>query len=76
MFIKRLGGSGVNLCEGGYHCSQILEMDDGAYAVVGEDITDAAIPVMLPGPGVGPNERVVRVPRPVFVAARAEIPAA
>jgi hypothetical protein len=76
MFLRQLGGNGANLCEGGYHCPQILEMTDGAFAVVGPDITEEAIPVMLPGPGVGPTERVSRVPRQVFIAARAEIPAA
>jgi len=76
MFIKRLGGNEQNLCEGGYHCPQILEMADGAFAVVGTDITGEAIPAMPPGPGVGPKERVIRVPRQVFIAARADIPAA
>ena len=76
MFIKRLGGNGANLCEGGHRCPQILEMTDGAFAVVGMDITDEAIPAMPPGPGVGPKERIIRVPRQVFIAARAEIPAA
>ena len=52
MFIKRLGGNAINLCEGGHHCPQFLEMADGAIAVVGTDITDEAIPAMPPGPGV------------------------
>jgi hypothetical protein len=76
MFLKRLGGNGQNLCESGYHCPQILEMVDGAFAVVGTDITSEAVSAMPPGPGVGPQERVIRVPRHVFIAARAELPAA
>jgi len=76
MFIKRLGGNAVNLCESGYHCSQILEMTDGDYAAVGLDMTNEAIPAMPPGPGVGPNERVIRIPRHVMIAARVDIPAA
>lgn len=76
MFIKRLGGNGVNLCEGGYHCPQLLEMADGDFAAVGPDMTNEAIPAMPPGPGVGPNERVIRIPRKVMIGARAEIPAA
>ena len=51
-------------------------MADGAFAVVGADITAEAIPALPPGPGVGPNERVIRLPRQVLIAARAEIPAA
>ena len=51
-------------------------MQDGDFAVVGADITDEAITAMLPGPGIGPKERVVKVPRRVLVEARPEIPAA
>ncbi len=76
MFIRRLGENGRQLCASGQHCAQILEMDDGHYAVVGELITDEAVKVFPPGPGVGQNEGVVKVPRAVFVAARAELPAA
>ena len=76
MFIRRLGESEQSRCESGYHCSQLLEMADGDFAAVGLDITDEAIPAMPLGPGVGPKERVIRIPRRVLVAARAEIPAA
>jgi hypothetical protein len=76
MFKKRLGGNDKNLCESGYHCPQLLEMTDGDFAAVGPDITAEAIPAMLPGAGVGANERVVRIPRQVLIASRAEIPAA
>ena len=61
---------------GGHYCPQILEMEDGDFAAVGPDITNEAIPAMLPGPGIGPKERVIRIPRQVLIAARAEIPAA
>ena len=76
MIIRRLGGNGANLCESGYHCPQLLELADGDFAAVGADMTAEAIPSMPPGPGVGPNERVVRIPRKVLIGARAEIPAA
>lgn len=75
MFIKRLGGKRA-LCENGHACPQLLEMADGDFAGVGQDITNEAIPAMPPGPGVGANERVIRIPRRVLIAARAEIPAA
>jgi len=73
MFIRRLGQN-ENLC--GHNCPQILEMADGDFAVVGLDITSDAIKTMPPGPGVSPNEVVVKVPRRIFIAARPEIPAA
>lgn len=76
MFIRRLGQNNVKLCESGHHCPQLLELADGDFAAVGADMTAEAVPALPPGPGVGPNERVVRIPRRVMMAARADIPAA
>ena len=76
MFIRRLGQNGRLQCANGHHCPQILEMSDGAFAVVGADITETAVPALPAGPGVGPDEKVVRIPRQVLISARAEIPVA
>lgn len=76
IFTRRLGQQRRNQCAFGHNCPQILEMADGDFAAVGTDITTEAIPALLPGAGVGPLERVVRIPRHVVIAARAEIPAA
>lgn len=76
MFIKRLGGNGQSQCIGGHHCPQILEMTNGDFAAVGLDITKDAVPAMPPGPGIGPQERAVRIPRHVMIGIRAELPAA
>jgi hypothetical protein len=50
-------------------------MADGDFAAIGTLITDEAVKAMLPGPGIGPNEGAVKIPRVVLVSARAEIPA-
>ncbi len=71
-----LGQNGRQLCSTGAQCSQIVEVKNGDFAVVGQDITDEAKAAMLPGAGVGPNECVVVVLRRVFVDARPEIPSA
>jgi hypothetical protein len=76
MFIRRLGQNDENRCESGHRCPQILEMGNGDFAVVGTDITTQAVAAMPPGPGVGPEERVIRIPRNVLIAAKADIPAA
>lgn len=76
MFLRRLGQNESSRCESGRYCPQLLEMADGDFAGVGPDITDEAVPAMPPGPGVGPKERVIRIPRQVLIAARADIPAA
>ena len=75
MFIRRLGQNGRLQCANGFNCPQILEMADGDFAAVGTDVTGEAVPQMPPGPGIGPQERVVRIPRQVLIAARADIPA-
>jgi hypothetical protein len=74
MFIRRLGQKGRQQCESGYYCPQILEMADGDFAAVGPDITEEAVGSLPPGPGVGPKERIVRIPRRVMIEARPEIP--
>jgi hypothetical protein len=76
MFVRRLGQNSRHQCAYGHYCPQILELADGDFAAVGVDMTDEAVPAMPPGPGVGPNERVIRIPRQVLIAARTEIPAA
>jgi len=69
MFARRLGG---NECAHGYSCPQILEKKDGNFAVVGRLITQEATAAMPPGPGVGPSEGVVEVPRSVMISAMEE----
>jgi len=74
MFLKRLGQSNGSLC--GHNCPQVLEMNDGDFAVVGLDITEEAVTAMPTGPAVGPKEKVVKIPRQDIIAARAELPTA
>ena len=75
MFLRRLGQNGRRLCVGDHHCPQILEMVDGDYAAVGPDITAEAMGALPPGPGVGPKERIIKIPRRGMIEARSEIPA-
>lgn len=77
MFVKRLGSNRKSQplsCAGGCNCPDILEMESGDYAVIGTDITEEARGKLLSGSGCGPGERIVRVPREIFVLARPEIP--
>ena len=76
MFTKRLGpdphANGAKT-SGGYGCPDIWELDTGDFAVIGEDITAAAM--QLPASAsCGPDERMVRIPRKTLVLARADIP--
>jgi len=72
MFIRRLGQHNQQLCVQGHQCPQVLEMTDGNFAAVGLLITDEATKAMPPGPGVGPKEGVVKIPRKVVLSAMAE----
>lgn len=67
MFIRRLGGSALKQCEFGRDCPQVLVMTDGSFAVVGADIKSVAAAHLPPGPGIGPTEGMVKVPREVML---------
>ena len=77
LFLRRIGpdphanGQMTVACQG---CPDILEMADGDFAVIGIDMTEEARKQMFPTAGCGPDERVVRVPRGLLIAARRDIP--
>jgi len=55
-------------------CPDILELDDGDFAIIGRDITAEACANMLPTASCGSDERVVRIPRRTLVLAKSAIP--
>jgi len=77
MFARRLGpdphanGAQSVGCDG---CPDIWELDNGDFAIIGIDITDAARMNLPPTAGCGPDERVVRLPRNLLVNAKRDIP--
>ncbi len=77
MFIRRLGpdphanGAQTSSLHG---CPDILELEDGDFAVIGVDITNAAIGSLRFGAGCGPDERIIKIPRKTLVLAKADIP--
>ncbi len=75
-FIKRIGpdphadGTQTPAC---YGCPDIWELDNGDFAVIGQDITACA--AQLPSSAnCGPDERMVRIPRKTLILARPHIP--
>lgn len=76
MFARRLKMSNRAECRQGYYCPQVLEKLDGNFAIVGKEITQQAVVALPPGPGVGPGEAVVEVPREVLLSAMADYLAA
>lgn len=77
MFLRRLGpdphanGAMTSSLEG---CPDILELEDGDFAVIGVDITELAGKGLPFGAGCGPDERIVRIPRSTLVNAKPDIP--
>ena len=74
--VRRLGKTPAELgnTTGVSGSPDILELDDGAFAVIGVDITDQVGDLAALVARCAPNERVVRFPRNTFVAARNDIP--
>jgi hypothetical protein len=54
----------------------ILELDDGAFAVIGADITGQLGSQPLPDARCAPDERIVRISRKTLIEARKDIPEA
>ena len=77
MFLKRLGldpqANGVQ-CAGCQGCPDIWELEDGDFAIIGEDITAAVIAKLPTTAGCAPTERIIRLPRKVLVNAKQDIP--
>ena len=59
---------------GGEGCPDIWELANGDFAVIGIDITAAAIGKLPPTAGCGRDERIVRLPRNLLVNAKRDIP--
>jgi hypothetical protein len=73
-FIRRLG-PGPQPCSAARSCPDILELENGDFAIIGADITEAAKNCLPPTAGCGPHEKIIRIPRALLVGARHDIPA-
>ena len=77
MFLRRLGpdphanGAQSVGCRG---CPDIFELESGDFAIIGIDITAAAVPNLPATAGCGPDERIVFIPRNLLVKAKTDIP--
>lgn len=74
--VRRLGKTPAELgnTTGVSGSPDILELDDGAFAVIGVDITDQVGDLRVFGARCAPNERVVRIPRNTLTVAKSDIP--
>ena len=63
------------MTEAAVGCPDILELEDGSFAIIGSDITEVSHGRLPPTVSCGPDERVIRIPRKTLVLAKASIPA-
>jgi hypothetical protein len=56
------------------NCPDILECEDGAFLVIGEDVTADVKGKLALGASCGPDERIIRIPRATLVLAKSDIP--
>ena len=77
MFTRRLGpdphANGVKTpsLDG---CPDILELENGDFAIIGFDATEALKPHLAFGASCGRDERIIRIPRNTLIRARSDIP--
>jgi hypothetical protein len=77
MFVRRLGidpHANGQKTPGLYGCPDILELDNGDFAVIGADITGVAMGKLAFGANCGPDEKIVRIPRRILIGAKRDIP--
>jgi hypothetical protein len=72
--VRRLGRAADENTTGASGSPDVVELDDGDFAIVGWDITDNIDLSLLSGVHRAPGERIVRVDRNVLVNARRDIP--
>lgn len=74
--VRRLGKTPAELgnTTGVSGSPDVLELDDGSFAVIGVDVTDQVCELDTVGARCAPNERVVRIPRNTLTAAKIDIP--
>ncbi|WP_433891813.1 hypothetical protein [Streptomyces sp. CA-111067] len=75
-FARRLGKSSHELGQtsGDSSCPDMWELDNGAIAVIGADLTGSYEDRLPEGVSVDPGERLVILPRATILAAKADIP--
>ena len=77
MIKRRLGQhgrDGIAACSSLNGCPDVFELETGDFAIIGQDITDAAAVCLPSGSGCGPGEKIIRIPRNILVSAKRDIP--
>ena len=75
-FKRRLGKTAAELGDSRttQDCPEIWELDNGDFAFVGRDLTEAYAHRLPPGVRIGPDERLLVLPGNMVQAAKRDIP--
>lgn len=77
MILRRIGpdphenGATTGALKG---CPDIFELENGDFAIIGQDATASILAKLPPGASCGPDERIVVIPRKTLVRAKSDIP--
>lgn len=75
-FLRRIGKSPQDLgvTSDGPDCPDIRELENGDAAVIGRDLSSSLCTKLPAGVSLGPDERLVVIPRNMLIAAKPDIP--
>lgn len=75
-FKRRLGKSAseLNITDNNPSCPDMWELDNGDFAIIGRDVTEAYDGWLPSGVSIGTDERLVVIPRLLVVSAKEDIP--
>lgn len=75
-FKRRLGKSAseLNITDNNPSCPDMWELDNGDFAIIGRDVTEAYDGRLPSGVSIGTDERLVVIPRLLVVSAKEDIP--
>lgn len=75
-FLRRIGKSPQELgvTSDGPDCPDMWELENGDVAVIGRDLSSSLGTKLPAGVSLGPDERLVVIPRSMLIAAKPDIP--
>ncbi|MFF2523574.1 hypothetical protein [Streptomyces liangshanensis] len=77
-FLRRIGKSPqeLGITSDTPDCPDMWELENGDVAVIGRDLSGALGARLPAGVSIGPDERLVVIPRSMLIAAKPDIPSA
>jgi hypothetical protein len=76
IFMRRMGRSATELgdTKEDLTCPDVWELSNGDFAAIGRDLTENYLGQLPPGVSVGPDERIVILPRRRVLSVKRDLP--